>query len=357
MPNIFLTPDVLARRSLANLYELTVMLPLVYRDISSDFGPQKVGNTVNVKRPPRFEATTFDRERGIVIQDTTESKIPVVLDTIADVSVEVTSEELTLDIENFDEQILRPAMEAISQKVDRDILSLRSQVTQHCGAEPMEAGTGRMWENPENLIEAGRLLDINSVPAPGRRAVVGPTTKARWLGKPLLLHADKSDSTAALRQGSIGQQIVGFDTFWTQNVGQPAPNPAPGDPSTEVGVAFHSTAFAFASAPMELPPGADVYTVEYKGLSMRVAMDYDIRHKTTVISVDTLYGVKCLDPARAVLLKGPNAAAAPAPAPAPNPNPAPEGGNAPDSSASPATSKRTTAAKDATKPTTASAAA
>ncbi|WP_433716417.1 P22 phage major capsid protein family protein [Nocardia sp. CA-084685] len=47
---------------------------------------------------------------------------------------------------------------------------------------------------------------------------------------------------------------------------------------------------------MELPPGADVYTVEYKGLSMRVAMDYDIRHKTTAVSVDTLYGVTCLDP-------------------------------------------------------------
>ncbi|MET7772426.1 P22 phage major capsid protein family protein [Nocardia sp. NPDC005366] len=343
MPNIFLTPDVLARRSLANLYELTVMLPLVYRDISSDFGPQKVGNTVNVKRPPRFEATTFDRERGIVIQDTTESKIPVVLDTIADVSVEVTSEELSLDIENFDEQILRPAMEAISQKVDRDLLALRAAITQQAGTDPYGTGTDLLWENPENLIEAGRLLDIQSVPAPGRRAVIGPTTKARWLGKPLLLHADKSDSTAALRQGSIGQQIVGFDTFWSQNVGQPNPVPRPGDPTTEVGVAFHATAFAFASAPMELPPGAEVYTVQYKGLSMRVAMDYDIRHKTTVISVDTLYGVTCLDPDRAVLLQGPHAGV-PAPASAPAPTSGtPEGSN--PEGAKPPAPKRTT--KDA----------
>ncbi|MBF6333329.1 P22 phage major capsid protein family protein [Nocardia transvalensis] len=325
MPNKFLTPDVLARRSLANLYELTVMLPLVYRDISSDFGPQKVGNTVNVKSPPRFEAKTFDRTRGIEIQDATEKKIPVVLDTIADVSVEVTTEELTLDIDDFDEQVLRPAMEAISQKVDRDLLSLRAKVTQECGAGPMEGGTGRLWENPENLIEAGRILDINNVPAAGRRAVIGPTTKARWLGKPLLLHADKSDSTAALRQGSIGQQIVGFDAFWTQNVRQPAPTPAPGEPTTEVGVAFHSTAFAFASAPLELPPGADVFAVQYKGLSMRVAMDYDIRHKTTVISVDTLYGVTCLDPQRAVLLKGSNAAA---PATPTTPDTKPSGGKA-----------------------------
>ncbi|NQE89335.1 P22 phage major capsid protein family protein [Nocardia terpenica] len=325
MPNKFLTPDVLARRSLANLYELTVMLPLVYRDISSDFGPQKVGNTVNVKRPPRFEATKFDRTRGIVIQDTTESKIPVVLDTIADVSVEVTTEELTLDVEDFDAQILRPAMEAISQKVDRDILSLRAEVIQQCGTEVFHGGPERLWENPENLIEAGRLLDIANVPAAGRRAVVGPTTKAKWLGKPLLLHADKSDSTAALRQGSIGQSLIGFDTFWSQNVGQPAPTPEPGQPTTEVGVAFHSSAFAFASAPMELPPGADVFGVQYKGLAMRVAMDYDIRQKVTIISVDTLYGVTCLDPTRAVLLKGPNAAAS---APA-----------APDTGTKPSTSK------------------
>ncbi|MGW4364532.1 P22 phage major capsid protein family protein [Nocardia takedensis] len=335
MANQFLTPDVLARRSLANLYELTVMLPLVYRDISADFGPQSVGNTVNIKKPPRFEATTFDRERGIVIQDARESKIPVVLDTIADVSLEVTTEEMTLDIEDFDEQVLRPAMEAISQKVDRDLLALRARVTQTAGAVPMDPGTGMLWENPENLIEAGRLLDINSVPAPGRRAVIGPTTKARWLGKPLLLHADKSDSTAALRQGSIGQQVVGFDTFWSQNVGQPTPAPRPGDPTTEVGVAFHSTAFAFASAPMELPPGADVFAVEYKGLSMRVAMDYEIRHKVTVISVDTLYGVTCLDPDRAVLLEGPHAAA-----PVPITGPAPTGGGNPEGT-KPSTTKRT----------------
>lgn len=305
MANTFITPSALAARGLATLYERTPMLPLVYTDVSSTFATQKVGNTVNITKPATFTALDFDRAQGIQPQDATEGTVPVVLNKIADVSFVVTSEQLSLSIKDFGTQLLDPAMEAIAQKIDKAILSLRSDVTQVAGTDAETS-----WDKPEVLIEAGRLLDLKSVPTEDRYAVVGPTTKAKWLNTELLKHADKSGSTAALRQGSIGRDLFGFEAFWTQNVGQPKATGSQiaGDPTTEIGLAFHKTAFAFASAPLEIAPGSNGAVVNYKGISIRVAYDYDIKYKQTVCSVDTLYGVKTLDPNRAVLLKGANKA-------------------------------------------------
>ncbi|SDT22541.1 P22 phage major capsid protein family protein [Microterricola viridarii] len=303
MANKFLTPNVIAAQALATLYETTHMLPLVYTDVTSEFATQKIGNTINVRKPAVFEAKLFDRAQGIQPQDATEGDIPVVLDKIADVSFVVTSEDLTLEIEKFEEQLLTSAMGAISQHIDRAILGLRSTVTQTVGV-----AAGLEWDKPESLIDAGRILDINKVSPSDRYSVVGPTTKAKWLNTDLLKQADKSGSTEALRQGSIGKDLFGFESYWTQNVGQ-APVPGvTGDPTTEVNLAFHKTAFAFASAPLEIAPGSNAAVVNYKGISIRVAYDYDIKYKHTVVSLDTLYGVKTLDAKRAVLINGANQA-------------------------------------------------
>lgn len=207
MANTLLTPSVLARQSLATLYETTQMLPLVYTDVSTAFATAKVGDTVNVRKPAVFTASEFNRAVGIVPQDATETSIPVTLNKIADVSFTVTTEDLTLKISDFAAQFLDPAMEAIAQHVDKAILALRADITQKAGITP----AGFEWDKPEVLIEAGRILDINKVPTADRFAVTGPTTKAKWLNSDLVKNADRSGSTAALRQGSIGRDLFGLD--------------------------------------------------------------------------------------------------------------------------------------------------
>lgn len=306
MGNTFLTPDIIARQALATLYETTVMIPLVYRDVSTEFTGMAIGDTVNIRKPAVFEAKEFDPVTGIEIQDATEGSVPVVLDKIVDVSFEVTSKQLTLDIEDFDEQLLTPALEAISQKVDRDILSLRDGITAEAGITDAVNNPGGIydWSKPESLIEAGRHLDTNNVPMSQRHAVIGSSTKARWMNSDIIKHADKSGSTEALRRGSIGRDIFGFDVYHTQNVKPPKAAPVTGDPTTEVGIAFHPNALCFASAPLAIPPGSNAQVVSYKGISIRIAMDYDQKFKKAVCSLDTLYGVKVIDKNRAVLIKG-----------------------------------------------------
>ena len=304
MSNVLLTPQLIAQQALATLYESLVMVPLVYTDISSEFTTQKIGNTINIRKPAVFTANKFVQGGGIILQDAVEGNVPVTLNQLADTSFSVSSQELTTSIVNFDEQFLTPACMALAEQIDRDILGLRSGITQTVGV----AGGLNVaaYTAPEVLIDAGRVLDLAKVPQDGRSFVSGPITKANFLNSPTIKYVMNSGDNEALRRASIGENLFNFDAYQTQNVKAPASTPAPGSglPTTEVGVAFHETAFAFASAPLELAPGSFASVQTYNGISIRVAYQYDINQKKTIVSLDTLYGVTVLDANRACLVQG-----------------------------------------------------
>lgn len=120
MGNTLITMETLAKRALATLYNNTVFAALVYRDYDEDFAG-KQGDTVNILRPATFQAQMFDGVSGITVQDINERTVPAVLNKHADVSFGVTSKQLTLELDDFDQRVLKPAMEAIWQKIDGDL--------------------------------------------------------------------------------------------------------------------------------------------------------------------------------------------------------------------------------------------
>ena len=305
MANTLLTPDVISRAALANLYENTVMSALVHRDYEASF--QNVGDTITIRKPATFTAQEFNRSNGITVQNATESGVPLTLNHFADVSFAVTAEDLTLNIVDFNEQLLNPAMEAITQKIDRDILAqVAADVTQEVGV-PGTTITGlpgsNLYEgtNPRVALDAKRVLDQRNVPNTGRNLVVGPVTSAAWLGDDLFNRADARGDTEGLREANLGRRVFGFDAYMSQN----APDEA-GTETGELGAAFHSSAIALAFRPLTLPRGAQNAAVaNYKGFGLRVVYDYDISKKQDVVSIDCLYGVKVIDPNRAVLITSP----------------------------------------------------
>lgn len=307
MANTFLTPAIIARAALATLYETTVMSNLVHRDYEQEF--QQVGDTITIRKPATFTAQEYNRASGITVQNATETGVPLTLNHFADVSFAVTSEDLTLNIMDFSEQLLNPAMEAITQKVDRDLITQAvADVTQEVGVvggtnAPLPGANEYAWDNPRTLIDAGRVLTQRNVPTTGRRAVIGPITHAQWMGDDLFNRADARGDTEGLREANLGRRVFGFDPYVTQNV--VPPSLVSGESSTEVGVAFHQTAIALAFRPLALPRGAQNAAIaNYKGFGLRVVYDYDIDQKQDVVSIDCLYGIKVLDPNRAVLVKG-----------------------------------------------------
>ncbi|MFQ8759322.1 MAG: P22 phage major capsid protein family protein [Intestinimonas sp.] len=146
MANTFLTPSVVAREALMVLENNLVMANLVHRDYSDEF--VQVGDTVTIRKPAKFTAKNF--AGAIVRQDASEGSVAVKIDRHRDVSFEVTSREMTLDIRDFSSQLIAPAMRAIAQAVDEDL----QRVRQHRSLRPghrrsfRSGGSGRPGQDP-----------------------------------------------------------------------------------------------------------------------------------------------------------------------------------------------------------------
>jgi len=208
MPNTFLTTQLIAREALMRLRNFLVMKQLVYGDYSNTF--QKQGDEIRVKKPPVYVADEFGGT--INLQSITEDSVLVKLDHIADVSVNWTSKEKALNIDQFNQQVLDPAMEAIAQKIDEDIHK------EFYKEVPFFVGTsGTTPDDLEDFANAALMLTNNKVPLRNRNGVWDPTAHSKFSILPAIVNAEKSGSTQALREGSIGR-IQGLDNYMTQNV-------------------------------------------------------------------------------------------------------------------------------------------
>lgn len=207
MSNTFLTVADIAKESLMRLQNNLVLGKLVHTDFANDIANK--GDTVNVRKPATFTAKDFSSE--IEAQDVSESAVPVKLDKIADVSVEVTSKQLSLNIQDFGEQIAEGAMQALAQKIDSDLAGLYKDI-------PYISGTaGTTPAALADIANVGKVLNNNKVPFGNRNLVIDPEAQAKLIILDSIAGADKSGSTDALRDANMGR-ILGFNTYLDQNV-------------------------------------------------------------------------------------------------------------------------------------------
>lgn len=294
-----ITPSVIASAALPTLYNNALLLPLVNRDYDSDFRG-KQGDTITVRTPASFVVDEFDRADGIVLQNPTEGSFTVVLDKLLDVSFPITSEELTLELDRFEERLLNPAMEAIAQDIDGRLAEKIVDAANESGGGGIVTATGSgSGDRVAAFTEARTKLSRNKLPFTDRYAILSPEATGAILNDDLVLQANTSGSTEALRQGAVGR-LVGFDTFETQVFGYGANDAGQAD-----GVAFHRSAVAAVTRTLETPMGLapSQYSVQnYKGLGLRVVRDYDVDKKQDVISIDTLFGTSTIRKTAAIEL-------------------------------------------------------
>ena len=296
MANTFITPQTVARLAYGNLYQNSVMAQLVHRDYEADFAGTQ-GASVTIRKPTVLQVKEFTN--ATEVQNISESSTSVTLDHHLDITVGVTAKQLTLELADFNQQVVVPAMEGIRKGIDDLILGLRPLITQEVGT-----ATGEEWDDPMALIAAGRVLDQANVPANERYVAAGPITAAEWLKDPLFHQADQRGDTVGLQEASIGRKL-GFDIYKTQGI--KVPTAGAGVSTTEESIAFHRSALALVTRAPVLPMGAAAGQAAVfgdRGIGIRVVYDYAASSKTDSISFDLLCGVKVLDANRACLIKG-----------------------------------------------------
>lgn len=207
MPNKLLSCQRIAREALPILKNNLVIPELFRTDYSKEY--VKEGDTIQVKKPATFEAKDFVDE--VTIQEINQDKVLVKMDKIADVTTEITTKELTMDPVTFKDDVIEPAMIAIAEKINKEGLEMYKHVYK-------TLGTSGQTPNSIDVIAAARgVLNKAKAPLKDRYAVWDPDADVKFSTIDAILHADKSGSTAALREGSIGK-IQGLENFMSQQV-------------------------------------------------------------------------------------------------------------------------------------------
>ncbi|MDO4549099.1 MAG: P22 phage major capsid protein family protein [Clostridia bacterium] len=210
MANTLITLKTIAREALPRLVDNLVFPAIVYQDFAADM-PMALGDTIRVRKPSVMEAVEFDSATGVAYGDFNEECVEVTLNRIATVDRKAEAIETATNLDNLNRAFIEPAAVALAEKINSDGLALYSDIPYVCGT----AGT-----TPSGLADfaaARKVLNTNKAPVSGRRAVWDVEADAAFTQVDAIVHAEKSGSTQALREGSIGR-IFGIDNYMSQAV-------------------------------------------------------------------------------------------------------------------------------------------
>lgn len=227
MANSLITCSLVAKESLAVLENQLTFASMVNRDFEAEFSGNMArgyapGNTINIKRPPRY---TYRTGRVAAPQATTETTVPLVLSQ-GGTDLNFTSVERTLSLTKLEDKLVA-AMAPIANEIDRQGLALAHFSTFNAlnatGALP-----ATQLEAVNAVTACNRRLDEMGAPRDKRRAfVMGPGLNAATVaGFSGLFNAQSAVSKqfgSGLMVDSLGlsygmDQNVDTHTNGTQNV-------------------------------------------------------------------------------------------------------------------------------------------
>ena len=171
----------------------------------------KIGSTVNVRRPGRFLGTTGP---ALNVEDFNETSVPVTLSTQFHVDTSFTTQDLALSLDMFSDRVLRPAVAAIANKIDRDGL-----VTAAANTANIVGTAGTPPTSLLTYLTAGAYLDSEGAPRDGRRScIVEPFTSATIVDSLKGLFMPNQKISDQYQKGLMGTDSAGMKWKMDQNV-------------------------------------------------------------------------------------------------------------------------------------------
>ena len=237
MSNSVLTIDVIAKEALMILDNELGAAKAVHRGYESEFGNAmngyEAGDTVSIKRPTDFTVRDGATASN---QDIVEGKVAITVDKQKGVDFGFTSKELTLNIKELSERVIRPAMVQLANQVDSDVLALAKKVPNWVGT------AGQTINSFSDFAKAPERLDECAVPVADRSAFLSPGDHWGLVGNQTSLYI-QGPAGSAYREGSLGK-IGGVDTFMAQNVASLTTGTRAGTIKVDLSITSATTAYA-----------------------------------------------------------------------------------------------------------------
>lgn len=224
MANTALTASIVAKEALVILENELGILKRMYRAHESEFNNNvngyKVGDTISIRRPADF---TVRSGATLSTQDVIEGKTTLTIDQQIGVDFQFTSTELTLQIQDLSERVIKPAMSSIVNYMTNDLLTQMYRGTYNWVGTP-----GNTVDAFTDFAKAPERLDLMAVPQADRAAAFAPTDYWGLVGSQTALYASNIASDA-FRRGEMGM-VGGIDTLMSQVVPTHTVGPLGGTP-------------------------------------------------------------------------------------------------------------------------------
>lgn len=210
-------PGVISKLAAGMLEDKVQFSKVIDKADNSDFDGKngyQAGDTIYISKPARFiPGTTADITS--VIQDVTEEKVPLVLNTRYVVPIALTSAEIATEaaLQSWTKRILEPAVSSMAQFIEKDFYQKATQATYNT------VGTaGSTVFDMDTILSAGQKIDENGCPDQDNRYVLlNPAAQRSAVNANKGLFQSSENIKEQYVKGRMGTGM-GFD-FLSHNLG------------------------------------------------------------------------------------------------------------------------------------------
>jgi hypothetical protein len=226
MSNSLLTIDMITRKALEILENNLVITRNVNRQYDDSFAVEgaKIGSTLRIRLPDRALVTDG---AALQVQADNEQFTTLTVSSQKHIGVNFTSAELTMQLDDFAERVLKPRVSQLASSVDADVATSYKGIANSVGTPGTTPSTSLV------LLQANQKLNEFATPMSPRYATVNPAANAGLVEGMKGLFNPTGTISRQFKNGMMGEGILGLDEI---NMSQSISNHTNGDWGTTITV-------------------------------------------------------------------------------------------------------------------------
>ena len=257
MANSILTIDMITRKSLEILENNLVISRNVNRQYDDSFAVEgaKIGSTLRIRLPDRALVTDG---AALQVQDDNEQYTTLTVASQKHIGVNFTSAELTMQLDDFAERVLKPRVSQLASSVDADVATAYKGIYNSVGTPGTTPSTSLV------LLQAQQKLNEFATPMNPRYATVNPAANAGLVEGLKSLFNPTATISRQFKNGMMGEGVLGLDEInMSQSIVQHTTGVTPTSPIVATAVTAQgstSLSISFTSGSPTFNVG-DVFTI------------------------------------------------------------------------------------------------
>jgi hypothetical protein len=204
MSNSLLTIDMITRKALEILENNLVITRTVNRQYDDSFAVEgaKIGSTLRIRLPDRALVTDG---AALQVQDDNEQYTTLAVSSQKHIGVNFTTAELTMQLDDFAERVLKPRISQLAASIDADVANSFKYIGNSVGTPGTTPATSLV------LLQAQQKLNENAAVMSPRYATVNPAANAALIEGMKGLFNPVSAISKQFKNGMFGEGILGYD--------------------------------------------------------------------------------------------------------------------------------------------------